>query len=123
MRLRCSDSKKLSTFRKRHKIRIYDLCTSYAASSSDALHSLETINFMLKNETPKFVKEEDLPRPAINIFIDCAAPQIADPTAKKRMNARTAGFRPTLDTRPPTRGRTAVEAMPYALPTHRKFGT
>ena len=50
----------------------------------------------------------------------CAAPVIAEPAAKQTMNPSRIGFRPKLETRPPMRGRTAVEAIVYALPAQMK---
>ena len=47
----------------------------------------------------------------MSMFMLCAAPVIADPAAKQHMNTSRIGFLPKLDTSPPMRGRTAVEAM------------
>ncbi len=41
---------------------------------------------------------------------------MAEPIANAMMNATRTGFRPSADTRLPTRGRTAVDAIVYALP-------
>lgn len=49
--------------------------------------------------------------PAMSIFILCAEPEIAEPTAKARMNAMRTGFRPKADTKLPIRGSTAVDAI------------
>lgn len=66
------------------------------------------------------MRKFNLPLPAISIFMLCAAPEMAEPTAKVNIrNIRTL-FLPNTDTRPPMRGRTAVEAMVYALPAQMK---
>ena len=54
--------------------------------------------------------------PAMSILMFCAAPEIADPMAKVRTKERRTGFRPNPETRSPTSGMTAVDAMVYALP-------
>ena len=56
----------------------------------------------------------------MSMFMDCAAPDIADPTANVRMNATSTGFRPNAETRLPMSGNIAVDAMVYALPAHMK---
>jgi hypothetical protein len=45
---------------------------------------------------------------------------MAEPSAKKAINASKIGFRPKVEARPPMVGRIAVEAMVYALPTQMK---
>ena len=54
------------------------------------------------------------------MFMLCAAPVMADPKANVRINATRTGFRPKADTKFPIRGRTAVDAMVYALPAQMK---
>ena len=56
----------------------------------------------------------------MSIFMLCAAPVIAEPAAKQTMNPSRIGFRPKLETKRPIRGRTAVEAIVYALPAQMK---
>ena len=51
----------------------------------------------------------------MSMFMFCAAPEMADPIAKTTMNARSTGFLPNADARLPMKGRTAVEAIVYAL--------
>ena len=50
----------------------------------------------------------------------CAAPAIAEPNANARMKDKRTGLRPNPDTKLPTRGMTAVDAIVYALPAHMK---
>ena len=56
----------------------------------------------------------------MSMFMFCAAPEIADPIAKMKMNTRRTGFLPNADARLPMKGRIAVDAMVYALPAHTK---
>ena len=65
--------------------------------------------------------EQHSPRPAMSMFILWAPPHRAEPRAKKAMKTSRMGLRPNIDTSPPTRGSTAVEAIVYALPTQMKF--
>jgi len=48
----------------------------------------------------------------------CAAPEIADPSAKNTSEASITGLLPKIWANPPDSGRKAVEERAYALPTH-----
>ena len=56
----------------------------------------------------------------MSMLMFCAAPEIAEPMAKVRTKESRTGLRPNPDTRSPTRGITAVDAMVYALPGQMK---
>ena len=56
----------------------------------------------------------------MSMFMLWAAPQMPDPTANMRMNARRIGLRPKPSARWPTKGIMAVEATVKALPTQMK---
>ena len=56
----------------------------------------------------------------MSMFMFCAAPEMADPIAKTTMNARSTGFLPNAEARLPMKGRTAVDAIVYALPAQTK---
>lgn len=62
----------------------------------------------------------NLPLPAMNMFMLRAPPHKAEPTANMTTNVRSTGFLPNTDTRPPTVGRIAVDAIVYALPAQMK---
>lgn len=57
----------------------------------------------------------------MSMFRLCAAPETADPAANVTMKNTRTGFRPNADTRLPMSGRTAVEAIVYALPAQMKL--
>ena len=50
----------------------------------------------------------------------CAAPEIAEPRAKIKTKLMRIGLRPRIETRSPTMGTIAVEAIVYALPAQIK---
>lgn len=58
------------------------------------------------------------PRPAMSMFIDCAAPQMAAPPAKRPIEPSIIGWRPNILDKPPAGGIEAAPARAYALPTH-----
>ncbi len=74
----------------------------------------------VKFASPRFWWRSDAPLPAMSMFMLCDAPDMAEPIANVRMKKTSTGLRPNADTRFPMSGRTAVDAMVYALPAQMK---
>jgi hypothetical protein len=67
------------------------------------------------------MKEYSL-RPTMSIFMDCAAPAMADPAANMAMEPSMTTLLPKMSLSPPEAGMEAAEARPYALPIQMKSG-
>ena len=65
----------------------------------------------------KYGRKSDVLRPAISMFMFCAAPDIADPTAKNTNEASITGRLPNIWANPPDSGKKAVEERAYEVPT------
>lgn len=105
----------------RDEVCVDDLGYGDAAPAAEALDRCRHARCQHVDALVKFASRwRNAPLPAMSMFMLCAAPDMAEPIANVRMKKTRTGFRPNADTRFPMSGRTAVEAMVYALPAQMK---